>query len=105
MEQKYSLVMTTCPGKETAKAIARLLVEQQLAACGQIFSIESIYTWQDKVHDEPEFMLLLKTKTALMDALTKVIKDNHPYEVPEIIQLPIMNGFPAYLDWINSNTI
>ena len=104
MEQKYSLVMTSCPDGEVAKALAGLLVEGRLAACVQIFPIQSVYTWQGVVHDEPEIMLLIKTRTMLFERLVEAITANHPYEVPEIVQLPLTGGLSTYLNWIDENT-
>jgi periplasmic divalent cation tolerance protein len=97
--------MTTCPDKEMAKTIAGLLVERRLAACGQMFPIESIYIWQDELHDEPEIMLYIKTRTELFEKVAEAIKANHPYEVPEIVQLPIMDALPSYLRWIDQHTM
>ena len=79
-------------------------MDKKLAACGQIFPIESIYFWQSKVCDENESMLLIKSKTALFDEIKAVIKKNHPYEVPEIVQIPITTGLPEYLGWIDDCT-
>ena len=101
----YSLIITTTANKEDARKIARLLVEKQLAACGQIFPIESIYSWQGKICEENEAMLFIKSKTALFDEIKAAIKESHVYEVPEIIQMPITDGLPDYLKWINDCTL
>jgi len=97
----HTLILTTCPDKTSAKAIAKLLVEQRLAACVQTFPIESVYRWQGEICNEGELMLLIKSKPALFDKITAEIKANHPYEVPEIIQISITDGLPAYLSWID----
>jgi len=103
-EKPYSLIITTTANKESAKEIARLLVEKKLIACGQIFPIESIYFWQGKVCEENETMLLIKSRTALFDRIKAVIKENHSYEVPEIVQIPITDGLPEYIKWIDDCT-
>jgi periplasmic divalent cation tolerance protein len=68
----------------------------------QIFPIESVYIWQNKIYDENEIMMLIKSKTELFDKISVEIKENHSYEVPEIIQIPINNGLPEYLKWIEN---
>ena len=103
-EDCYSLFITTTANKESAKKIARLLVERKLAACGQIFPIESIYFWKEKICEENETMLFIKSRTALFDEIKTAIKENHSYEVPEIIQIPVTDGLPEYLGWINDCT-
>ena len=103
-EKPYSLFITTCANKESAREIARLLVEKKLAACGQIFPIESIYFWKEKICEENETMLYIKSKTVLFEKIKAAIKENHSYEVPEIIQIPITDGLPEYLKWIDDCT-
>ena len=103
MSNENSIVIVTCPDKETAKSIAKLLVEERLAACVQIFPIESIYSWEGKIFDENEIMLFLKTKTSLFKKVFGFIRKNHSYDVPEIIQIPITDGLPEYLNWIGDN--
>jgi len=104
MRNEYSMIIATVPNKETARKIAKLLVEKQLAACVQMLPIESIYTWQGQIYDEAEIALLIKSRTALFDEIKSAIKENHHFEVPEIIQIPITNGLPDYLNWIKENT-
>jgi len=103
-EKEYSLIITTAASKESAKKIAGLLVERRLAACAQMLPIESIYFWQGKICEENETALLIKSKTVLFDKIKATIKENHSYEVPEIIQIPITDGLPEYLKWIDNNT-
>ena len=100
MSSEYSITIATCPDKDMAKSIAKLLVEQRLAACVQMFPIESVYIWHDKICDENEVMLLIKSKTELFDKISALIRESHTYEVPEIIQIPIADGLPEYLKWI-----
>ena len=103
-ENDYSLIITTTANKESAREIARLLVEKRLAACAQMLPIESIYFWQGKICEESETALFIKSKTALFDEIKAAIKENHPYEVPEIVQIPITDGLPEYLKWIGDCT-
>ena len=104
IKSEFSIIIVTTPDKELAKKITRLLVEKRLAACGQLFPIESIYLWQGKVCEENETALFIKSRTALFEEIRKVIKENHPYEVPQIVQIPITDGLPDYLKWISDNT-
>jgi len=107
MEHKnyYGMVISTCESKETAQAIARALIESKLAACVQMLPVESMYTWQGKVCEGSETALFIKTKTALFDKAAAAIREIHPYEVPEIIQIPLTDGLPAYLKWIDDCVI
>ncbi|OKH44594.1 divalent-cation tolerance protein CutA [Calothrix sp. HK-06] len=100
----YCLVMVTTSSQQEAETIAKTLVESKLAACVNIFPIQSIYTWQDKVHSEPEFQLFIKTDRRLFNTLEAKIRELHSYEVPEIIVLPIIAGSQPYLNWISENT-
>ena len=96
----YSIITVTYPNKESAKAAAKLLVQRKLAACVQLLPIESVYSWQGEICDENEVLLLIKTKKSMFPEIESFIKSNHSYDVPEIIQVPIENGFRDYLDWI-----
>jgi len=103
-ENEYSIIITTAANKESAQKIAKLLIEKRLAACVQMFPIESVYFWQDKICEEKEITLFIKSKTSLFDDISYAIKTNHEYEVPEIIQIPVTNGLPEYLKWIDGCT-
>jgi len=105
MQNSYSIITTTTRNKESAKKIAKLLVEKQMAACVQIFPIESIYVWKKKICEENEMLLFIKSKTVLFKEIKTVIKENHSYEVPQIIQIPITDGLGEYLKWINDCTL
>ena len=104
MKEEYVIIITNYPDKDSAKCIARLLVEQRLAACAQMFPIESVYAWKEEIYNEQEVMLFIKSKGTLYDKIAKTIRENHSYEVPEIVQIPIVNGLPEYLRWIADNT-
>ena len=105
MRNDYSLIITTTADKESAKKLAKWLVENKLASCAQMFPIESIYFWQGKVCEENETALFIKSKTALFEKIKTAIKENHGYEVPQIIQIPITDGLPEYLKWIDDCVI
>jgi periplasmic divalent cation tolerance protein len=98
------LVLSTVSNAEEARAIARALVEKELAACVNIVGpIQSIYRWQGGIEDAEEFLLLIKTTAAVFPALRDELKRLHSYEVPECIALGIEDGLPAYLEWIGES--
>ena len=107
MENKneYVMVITTCGEKETAKSISKLLVKKRLAACVQMLPIESVYLWEGDLCDENEIALFIKAKTMMFDQIAETIRKNHNYEIPEIIQIPITDGLPEYLKWIDECTL
>ena len=100
------LVLTNCPDEKTANAIALAVVEAGLAACVNILPrVQSIYRWQGQVESATEIPLLIKSTTARYPALQAAIAQRHPYDVPEIIALPITRGLPAYLNWVAAETL
>ena len=103
-ENSYSIIIATTADRESARKIAALLVERRLAACAQMFPIESIYFWQGKICEDNEIALFIKSRTALFDEIRAAIRENHAYEVPEIVQIPITDGLPEYLNWIGDCT-
>lgn len=103
--QQALLVLTNVPEDESAHAIARALVEQRLAACVNVLQpVRSIYRWQGIIEQANEVTLLIKTTQDCYAALEAAIRSVHPYEVPEIIALPVVAGLPAYLDWLARKT-
>ena len=105
METKHLVVFVTTPSKDIGEQIGRTLVEAQLAACVNLLpEIRSIYTWEGEVYNEAEVMMVVKTQASLFDALAESIQSLHPYEVPEIIALPISAGSENYLAWIEAVT-
>ena len=99
------LVITNCPDEETANAIALAVVEAKLAACVNILPrVQSVYRWQGVVESAVEIPLFIKSTATCYPALEKMIRQRHPYEVPEIIALPISPGLPAYLNWLAAET-
>ena len=99
------LVMTNFPDKKGAVALAEALIDQHLAACVNVLSpCTSIYRWQGKVESADEIPVLIKTLRQHYDRVEQLIKMMHPYELPEVIMVPILNGLPAYLQWIANET-
>jgi periplasmic divalent cation tolerance protein len=99
------VVLVTCASEEEATNIAKTLVEERFAACVNIISrIRSIYRWEGKIWDEKEWMLITKTQRKRFEDLEKKVKSLHSYSVPEIIALPIVEGFASYLKWLEENT-
>ncbi|MGR8997795.1 MAG: divalent-cation tolerance protein CutA [Gammaproteobacteria bacterium] len=103
MSTCYQIILCTCPDKDTAENIARLLVKDKLAACVNILpGITSVYTWREHIESAQEHLLLIKANKSFYQAIEAAIIKQHPYELPEIIAVPIENGFPEYLLWIDS---
>lgn len=100
----HCVVQTTLPSEAQAAELARAIVQARLGACAQLQAIRSFYVWQAQAHDEPEWLLSIKTRSALYPALEAWIRERHPYETPEIIQLPLTAGSAAYLAWVDQNT-
>ena len=105
MKSKQHIGLNTCPDAETAHRIASMLVEQQVAACVNIISgISSVYRWQGEITSDSEFLLIIKSNTDCYAELEQRLRALHPYELPEIVAVPITGGLPDYLDWLNNNT-
>jgi periplasmic divalent cation tolerance protein len=104
----HCVIFITAGSKEEADKISQGLVEEKLAFCvSTIPKIQSTYYWEDKIHVDEEFLLIVKTRKDRYDDLETWVKANHSYEVPEIISLPIKQGLPAYLngidDWVTKD--
>ncbi|XP_066521462.1 protein CutA homolog isoform X2 [Hoplias malabaricus] len=99
----HSAAFVTCPNDTVGKELARGIVERKLAACVNILpQITSVYTWQGKIEEDNEVLLMIKTRTTKIPALAEYVRSNHPYEVAEVISLPIDQGNPPYLKWIGN---
>jgi periplasmic divalent cation tolerance protein len=99
------LVLTNVPEEALAQSLARALVEEGLAACVNILApVASVYRWQGQVEHATEIPLLIKTTQARYEDVERVICRAHPYDVPEIVALPIAAGLPAYLEWMREET-
>ena len=102
---EHCVIFITAGSKEEAEKISRGLVESKLAFCvSTLPKVQSTYYWKDKIHVDKEFLLIVKTRQDQYEGLETWVKNNHSYEVPEIIALPIEQGLPAYLngidDWV-----
>jgi periplasmic divalent cation tolerance protein len=100
------VVLCTAPADDrVCLALARGLVEAKLAACVNIVpGVRSVYSWQGSLNEDAEVQLLIKTRPELFDALERWLREHHPYEVPEIIALPVTTCSAPYLAWLNSQT-
>ena len=105
MESTKLLVLTNVPDRATAEKLADMLVDRQLAACVNILApCRSVYRWKGAVQHDEEHPMLIKTTQARYAALEQALRQGHPYELPEIIAVPIERGLPAYLDWVAAET-
>ncbi len=105
METKYITILVTTPDNTTAERIAYQLLEKKLAACINIVpNLTSIYKWMGKIETSQETLMIIKTKTELFEEIKKEIRRIHPYQVPEIISIPIQDGNKEYLKWIEEET-
>ena len=105
MPEKTLIVLTTLPDRASAEKLAEQLIEQNLASCVNIIDeLTSIYRWQGKIHKGMEHQLMVKTPQSRYAELEAWIADNHPYELPEILAIPVAQGLPAYLDWVQECT-
>ncbi len=99
------VVLSTVPDVSTGRKIAQGILEERLAACVNISGpLESHYWWEGEIQRDPEHLLVIKTRGELFVRLEEAIRALHPYDVPEVIALPIEQGSPSYLDWIASET-
>jgi periplasmic divalent cation tolerance protein len=106
MDYKTLVVLVTTFSQEVGRQIANILIEKKLAACVNIVSpVNSIYTWEGNVNEDQEALPVIKTRSDLFESrLIPAIRENHPYDVPEIIALPILMGCQGYLNWIEEAT-
>lgn len=101
----HVLVFTTLPDPDAARALGRSLVEARLAACVSLGApVESIYHWRGSIETSAEVQLTIKTRADLFDAVAAAIRARHPYELPEILAVPVTGGANDYLAWIDAET-
>jgi periplasmic divalent cation tolerance protein len=99
------IVMTTVASADEAVGLIRELLERRLIACGTLIpASRSLYRWEGRVADEQEVVVLLKTRSARIDALEMAFAQLHPYKLPELLALPVVGGLARYLEWINDET-
>ncbi len=100
----FQLVLCTCPPGKAAEHLAQSLVERRLAACVNVTSpVTSIYRWKNNIEKDEEALLIIKTSAGSWPALEQAILELHPYELPEIIALPLSGGNERYLNWVGEN--
>ncbi|XP_041568607.1 divalent-cation tolerance protein CutA [Taeniopygia guttata] len=101
---EISAAFVTCPNLSVATELARALVQQRLAACVNIIpGVTSVYTWQGKLEEDSEVLLMIKTRSSRVPALSDFVRSRHPYEVPEVVALPVAQGNPPYLRWVRDS--
>ena len=106
MSEKVLLALSTFPDHETARDISNELVTKKLAACANILpGVESIYRWKDNIESGNETLVLFMLREDRQSEFQKQLRSLHPYEVPEIIFVPISSGLPEYLRWVTENCI
>ena len=104
MAEKVLLALSTFPDQETARRISDELVTKKFAACANILpAVESIYRWKEKIESGNETLVLFKLSEDRQSAFQEKLRSLHPYEVPEIIFVPISSGLPEYLHWVTEN--
>jgi periplasmic divalent cation tolerance protein len=100
---EFCLVLSTCPDEDAARSLARGLVAERLAACVNIVpGLLSVYRWQGEIDTASEHLLVIKTESAAFEAVKSYLRRHHPYELPEIVAVPIGGGSPEYLDWLSA---
>lgn len=105
MTGEFVAVLVTAPNEDEAASIAKAVVGERLAACCNIIpKVRSIYTWEDKVCDEPEVLCVFKTRKSLFGELRNRVVELHSYDVPEVVAMDISVGSPAYLKWVGEVT-
>lgn len=104
-EDRPVLILCTVPDSDVGAKLARGLVDAHLAACVNIIpGLRSFYTWQGKVEDDDEAQLFIKTRGTRYDAVERWLRENHPYDEPEVLALPITGGSRSYLEWLHEQT-
>jgi periplasmic divalent cation tolerance protein len=102
-EQDVQIVFCTVPDADSGQRIADHLVEYRLAACVNLLpAVESVYRWEGELRTDSEILLMIKSRCADYAGLEAAIRKLHPYELPEIIAVPVSNGLPGYLDWVRA---
>jgi periplasmic divalent cation tolerance protein len=103
--ERFILAVTTVATREDGERLAAELVTRRLAACVNIMgNCRSMYVWNEALETADEYVLLIKTRESLFDALQNAVLASHPYAVPELIAIPIVKGFSGYLQWLQATT-
>lgn len=105
MDSRYLALLSTCPSVDVARTIATALVDAGAAACVNIVpGLTSVYRWQGETHEDAELLLVIKTTADNYGRAERIITELHPYELPEVVAVPIVGGLSGYLDWISTQT-
>ena len=100
-----SVVLATVPDLEVGRQLARTLLDERLIACANVVpGVTSLYRWQGRVHEDAECLVVMKTRTELVPRLVERVPALHPYELPEVLALRVMDGLPAYCRWVMDET-
>ncbi len=101
MTDSVVVALTTCPDEATARTVAETLLKERLATCiNRIGGVQSSYVWDGRLQDEPEILLIIKTTNGRVTELEARLKAVHPYELPELLIVPVTGGNERYLDWV-----
>ncbi len=101
----YVIVLVTCPDEKTAEGLSDAILNRRLAACvNTVSGMTSKYWWKGKLEKNREHLMIIKTVESRLEELEKTVKENHPYEVPEFIALPVTSGSKDYLGWLKKET-
>ncbi|MBI3983484.1 MAG: divalent-cation tolerance protein CutA [Gemmatimonadetes bacterium] len=104
-EADYFVALTTLESAADARTLVRELVERRVIACGTVLPVgTSIYRWANEVTEAEEAVVLMKTRRERWPALESCIRERHPYEIPELLALPVQAGLPPYLEWVKAET-
>lgn len=103
-KDKFIIIKTTYPNKNSAIKLSKILLKEKLAACIELKKIESLYSWQGKIENDAEISVAIKTVSKNFDKIAKIIKENHSYKLPQIIAIPLISGTKEYLSWIETNS-
>jgi periplasmic divalent cation tolerance protein len=105
MDDEALIVLTNLPDREAAIALARALVQRRLAACVNVLgACASVYRWKGDIEETAEVPVLIKTRASRYEELESAIRALHPYELPEVVAVPVVRGLPEYLDWVAEET-
>ena len=99
------IVVFSTVSPDKSELLAKNLLDMRVVACVNVMPVRSYYRWKGESCDEPEHLLIAKTTKEKADEVIRAIKSLHPYEVPEIIVLPVMDGYPPYLEWVHRETL
>ena len=101
LAERVAIVLVTAPDRDVAERLVRSLLDERLVACGNIVpGVLSLYCWQGRLEREEEVLIVLKTTAALTAELVRRVPALHPYEIPEVLVVPVSDGYEPYIDWV-----